>query len=198
MSRNTAIQDFLSKDYLLDYSELLSTTVAITNFYPQQAESQLRNAMTHLARSVSEASNLDAEIEKAKGHLERAKRDCLKLSIIKKKQDVENEIKNLRYAKSTLTQSIKEKRIFIALTQKKASIQETIGAKDVSSLLEVVLTELIELETELIQIDEIATKPSTAVKFAYNTIEFLKKVSYMITLGVIAYLIKAYIIPLLP
>jgi len=196
MPRNTAIQDFLSKDYLLDYSEILSLTVAITNFYPQQAESQLRNAMTHLARSVSDASNLNSEIERAKGHLERAKRDCLKLSIIKKKQDIENEIKSLRYAKGTLTKSIKEKRISIALTQKEASIQETIGAKDVSTLLEVVLTELIELEMELINIDEIATKPSASVKFAYTAIEWSKKASYMIAFGFIAYLIKEYIIPI--
>lgn len=193
MPRNTAIKDFLSKDYLLDYSEILSMTVAITNFYPQQAESQLRNAMTHLARSVSEASNLDDEIKKAKGHLERAKRDCLKLSIIKKKKDVENEIKSLRYAQGILTKSIKEKRISIALTQKKASIQETLGAKDVSILLEVVLTELIDLEFELINIDEISKKPSRSVKLAYTTIEWAKKASYMLAFGFIAYLIKELI-----
>jgi hypothetical protein len=196
MPKNTVIQDFLSKDYLLDYSEILSTTVSITTYYPQQAESQLRNAITHLARSISDDSDFEAEIEKAKGHIERAKRDCLKLSIIKKKQDVIGEIKSLRYAKGTLTKSIKEKRISIELQLKKASIQETLGAKDVSTLLEVILTELIELESELINIDEIVTKPSTSVKIAYTAIEWFKKASYMIAFGFIAYLIKAYIIPL--
>ena len=193
MPRNAAIRDFLSKDYLLDYSEILSMTVSITGFYPQQAESQLRNAMTHLARSVSEVSNLDTEIEKAKGHLERAKRDCLKLSIIKKRQDIENEIKSLRYAQGTLTKSIKEKRIKIALTQKEASFRETFGEKDISTLLEVVLSGLIDLELELINIDEIAKKPSRLVKFAYTTIEWLKMASYMLAVGFIAYLIKVFI-----
>ncbi len=197
MPRNTAIKEFLEQDYLSDYSEILSMTVGITHYYPQQADSQVRNAMTHLSRASTEISNLDEEINKAKGHLERAKRDCLKLSIIEKKKHVENEIKSLRYAQGTLTESIKEKRLSIAMQHKKASIQETIGSRDVSTLLEVVLTELLELEQELIKIDEIVKKPSTSVKIAYSSIVWAKRIFSMMGIIYASYLLKEYGLPFL-
>jgi len=197
MPRNTAIKEFLEKDYLNDYSEILSMTVGITHYYPQQADSQVRNAMTHLSRAATEISDLDEEIGKARGHLERAKRDCLKLSIIEKKKHVENEIKSLRYAQGTLTESIKKKRLSIAMTHTKASLQETLGAKDVSTLLEVVLAELLELEQELIEIDEIVKKPSTSVKIAYSSIIWGKRILSMMGVAYAAYLIKEYVIPFL-
>ena len=75
MDRNEKIISILRNDYLDDYIEILGICVGITEYYPQQADSQIRNALTHLSRAASSDSDseIEQEIDKVKRHIERAK-----------------------------------------------------------------------------------------------------------------------------
>jgi len=187
---NQAISDFLKNDYSKEYVEnILAATVAITNYYPAQADSQIRDAMTHLARCASNPENGEKELEKAKDHLERAKRDCLKIAIFTKKKDIKEEIKSLRFAKSGLPEDIQKLRLDIAIQHKKAYAEEALGKKDISNKLEEVLIKLITLENMLIEFDKIAKPTSLPVKIAFYTIAFLKKISQLFGVGLMVYFI---------
>ena len=63
-----SVINFLIRDYLENYSDILGITVGITNIYPEQADNQVRNAMTHLSRAANTNSEelIAEEIKKAK------------------------------------------------------------------------------------------------------------------------------------
>lgn len=198
MDKNTKIINTLLNEYLSDYIEILGICVGITEYYPQQADSQIRNALTHLSRAASfdDATEIDKEIEKAKGHIERAKRDCLKLAIIRKKEHVADHIKSVHFAKGGLSEDIMVKRLQVSNDQKVAFINETKGV-NVTPELENVLSQLINLETDLINFDKVAFQPSRAVYIASRFIVHGKKIIGFFGTGALIYIISREIIPFL-
>lgn len=79
-----AIGQSLEVDVHLELMTFFAQAVAFTEKVPDQVNNELRNALTHFSRAYSAASYLDAEadLRRAAAHIDRAKRDCLKLSII--------------------------------------------------------------------------------------------------------------------
>lgn len=65
----------------------------LNNIVPLQFTNELRNAINHLARAYccENDADVDEEIRKAIGHIERAKRDCLKMSSIAISEDISSQ-----------------------------------------------------------------------------------------------------------
>lgn len=195
-NNNKKIIDILLNEYLNDYIEILGVCVGITEYYPQQADSQIRNALTHLSRAASFESEIEIEIEikKAKGHIERAKRDCLKLAIIRKKEHISDHIKSIHYAKGGLSEEIGIKRLQVSIDQKVAFINETKGI-NVTPELENILTQLVILENDIIKVDRVAFKPSKAVYIASIAVVYGKKMMGIFGTSVLIYWISRELVP---
>lgn len=73
---------FIVTEFNKEFQELYSVATATTGVHPEQVNNEIRNMLTHLARALEAdcAASADKEVKLAAGHLERAKRDCLKLS----------------------------------------------------------------------------------------------------------------------
>src|SRR5579875_3001772 len=58
--------------------------VALTEKQPDQVNNEVRNAVTHMARAycADTRAAADQQLNQAVSHIERAMRDCLKLSVI--------------------------------------------------------------------------------------------------------------------
>lgn len=78
------VLDFIADDFQRDFQEVFSFMVAVTERVPQGVNSEVRNALNHLSRAYGAQTVEAAEVEirAARGHLERAKRDCIKLAVI--------------------------------------------------------------------------------------------------------------------
>lgn len=196
MEDNERIINILLNEYLGDYVEILGVCVGITEYYPQQADSQIRNALTHLSRAASfnDDTEINIEIEKAKGHIERAKRDCLKLAIIRKKEHISDHIKSVHFAKGGLSEEIMIKRLQVANDQTVSFINETKGI-NVTPELENILTQLVILEKDIIQFDKVAFQPSKAVYIASIVVKYGKKIMALLGTSVLVYWISRVIVP---
>jgi hypothetical protein len=192
--KDDKILDILKNEYLSDYIEILGISVGITEYYPQQADSQIRNALTHLARAaINSGQEADNEIEKAKTHIERAKRDCLKLAIIGKKEHLSDHIKSLHFAKGGLPEQLMEKRLQVAYDQRVAFINESKGI-NITSDLESVLTQLLNIEKEIIEFDKIGQESSNLVRVAVTFIKWGKKLLALLGSAVLVYLIAQAVV----
>ena len=183
MQDNEKVLTVLTESYLEDYIEILGISVSIIGYYPLQADSQIRNAITHLSRAIVNPADEDDEITKAKRHIERAKRDCLKLALLGKREHISDHIKSIRYAKGGLPEDVMVRRVQIELDQKKALINEARGM-DINPELENVLAQMLELEDELFKFDKIAFQPSKLVYYATKFLSYLKWI--LVTVGTIS------------
>lgn len=84
--------------YSEKFTKYYATVIALTEEMPEQINNEIRNAFSHLARLHSSASvaKVQREAELAKGHIERACRDCLKSSIIFIHDDIRAHIAHAR------------------------------------------------------------------------------------------------------
>ena len=196
--KNQQISEILAKNYLDDYIEILGMTVGIVNYYPQQADNQIRNAMTHLARAAAQddQKQIDTELRQAFLHIERAKRDCLKLSVIGKKQQIIDQIKSVHLAKGGLPPEIMQRRLQAAFDQKVVYTNEARG-KEIGPALEDLLEQLVSLETALIEFDKIALQPSRLVYVATRIIIYSKWLAGFAGTAAIIYVIKNVLVPML-
>lgn len=196
MQANERIISVLLNEYLDDYIEILGICVGITEYYPQQADSQIRNALTHLSRAASctNDAEINTEIEKAKSHIERAKRDCLKLAILRKREHISDHIKSVHFAKGGLSEEIMMKRLQVESDQTAAFINETKGA-NVTPELEHILTQLVTLEKDLIQFDRVAFQPSKVVYIASIIVKRAKTMMAIFGMAVLGYLVSSFIVP---
>lgn len=141
------VQKVIQKDYFEDFLDVYGTTISIAESHPEQVNNEIRNALTHLARSYYCESLHDAtsEIKQARDHIERAKRDSLKLSIITKRDQIQSEIFRIEMSEGAIPQALKLKLREIEKTRKKAFKNESLG-KPVINSLETILIDALELE----------------------------------------------------
>lgn len=81
---SSRILEVIKEDFHNDFMDVYALTISLTDKHPEQANNEIRNALNHLARALMIDTPQDAleQITKAQGHIERAKRDCLKISLI--------------------------------------------------------------------------------------------------------------------
>jgi hypothetical protein len=76
------IARLVAEDFHVDFQNHYSIAAATSGLHPEQVNNELRNMLTHIARAIRAETIEDREsqLSKAKGHLETASRDCLKLA----------------------------------------------------------------------------------------------------------------------
>jgi len=81
---SASVQKLLVEEIYGEFLDLYAAAVSLTERHPEQVNNELRNALTHLSRAVAsdDFSAANREIDKAKTHVERAKRDAAKVAVI--------------------------------------------------------------------------------------------------------------------
>lgn len=160
--KNSIIASCIEQDYLKDLMPIYAHTIACAEQHPEQVNNEIRNALTHLARCAHEHRDIGKariQIEKAQGHFERAKKDCLKISIAILHDRVRETIAEVEYIEGAINSKYKKK--FVNLQKKRQSafeketIDDTTGCvadllnivNDLDDLEEQILTEYTNLNT---------------------------------------------------
>ena len=82
--------NLITREFHQEFGAIHARTVAFTDVQPEQANNEIRNALNHMARALlqSDEDRATKDVAKAYSHLDRAARDCLKISIIEKQKQV--------------------------------------------------------------------------------------------------------------
>ena len=78
------VLNVVRKDFYEDFMEVYAMVVSTTETHPEQVNNKIRGALTHLARALDRGDGCSEEVQKAQAHINRAKRDCLKVIIVQK------------------------------------------------------------------------------------------------------------------
>lgn len=148
-----AVAAVIEDHYFRDFLDIYGTTISITEMHPEQVNNEIRNALTHIARALvdEQADEVADNIEKAKAHIERAKRDCLKLSIIAKRDQIRAVIVHIEMVEGALPRNLKRRLVSLERQRKAIFRQETNGSHQVGALLETLLVDTLELEEQLLE-----------------------------------------------
>ncbi len=78
------IGDFLEGEFARVLAQYYARTVAYAAKHPQNINNELRNAVTHMSRALvaSDIATASSEMDAAERHVERFKRDCLKVAVV--------------------------------------------------------------------------------------------------------------------
>jgi hypothetical protein len=123
------IHKFLQTDFLETLTRYYAEGVAYSSKHPQNINNELRNALTHLARALNAPDMNDAQdnMDAAGRHIERFKRDCLKVAVIYSGKDANNLIsfayRRFKGVDPTLTVEASR----IVRRRVKATIKEAVG-----------------------------------------------------------------------
>jgi hypothetical protein len=145
------VLEVIEKDFHVDFTEAWATTVALTETIPDQANNEIRNAFNHLARALKSETEEDAagNIREARSHLDRAKRDCLKISVIYVHESVQSLIWYVEHNHGLVPENIRIRRKTLTIERKSIYSDETMGLA-VSDRLEALLREYADLESHII------------------------------------------------
>ncbi|MEX0739191.1 MAG: hypothetical protein WD071_07610 [Pseudohongiella sp.] len=168
------ITSIIHDDYLNDFLDIYGVTISIAEKHPEQVNNEVRNALTHLARAlIPDIPDPQQEIEDAKKHLQRAKRDCLKLSIIHKREQLVSSIYRIELTEGTLRRAIKTKLRAIETKRKDIFRRESAGEPVVDELRSI-LADALELGDILLEdYQEIGVIISNAKRLARKCFRFL-------------------------
>lgn len=120
--------------YHEDFTEYYATVIALTEKMPEQINNEIRNAFSHLARVyvATSVDNAKSEADKARGHIERACRDCLKASIIAVHDTIENQYNHALIRYQGIAPKITGERKAIRQERVTLAKAETKGANDLT------------------------------------------------------------------
>ena len=143
------IRDFLQKEFVDNFMNAYGLNLSISDIHPEQANNELRNAIVHLSRGLlNEDCQLHVELQKAKAHIERGKRDCYKLSIIRKIDDLWSDIHAIEISEGTALIKQSEMLKRIGERKRKTYKNETLGYP-VAEDYQTVLADILDLEDAL-------------------------------------------------
>lgn len=127
--------------YYSEFTTYLATTISFTETLPEEINNQIRDAFTHLSRANAsgEIDEIKQECRLAKRHVDRANRDCLKVSIIKARLELDQLIEDAVFYHGFLTPSIKASYKDVKAQRKKAYLAETRNESGIVENLEEVL-----------------------------------------------------------
>lgn len=139
-------------DYLGEFTELYATAVGLVEMHPEQVNNEIRNALTHLARALSAANAQEAQsqVRKAKDHIERGKRDCLKISIIEIRDRLRGTIHMIEHTVGVVPQPIKLRLKEIERMRRTSFLAETRNEPMLDTLTSI-LADALDLEAQLEQ-----------------------------------------------
>lgn len=154
-----------------NFTKYLAATIGLTEKLPEEVNNQIRNAMTHLARAqvAPTQSALGDEVSKAKSHIDRANRDCLKASIIVAREKLDNLVAEARFYHAGLTPELQTRLKNIAEDRQEAYKAEAQGRADIVVCLEKLLADIM-FASDIIQetYREAGSKKAKLTRFLFR------------------------------
>ena len=124
-----------------EFLDLYATAVSITEKHPEQVNNELRNALTHLSRAVA-VDTLDAalsELSKATAHIERAKRDAVKIAVIALRDMIASAYGDIKMLNGAVDPAFTIRRDAIADSRKALLKKEAMGESVLNGFIELFL-----------------------------------------------------------
>lgn len=130
------VQKLLVDEIHGQFLDLYAATVSLSERHPEQVNNELRNALTHMARAVAseDFDHAIAEIKKAEGHIERAKRDAAKISVIELHNLVADASAEIKYLDGTIDAAFLVRRDIITKKRKSLLKNEAKGVPVINDL----------------------------------------------------------------
>ncbi len=150
------IQDILSivrEDITVELHTYYAEVVASVQRHPEQANKELRDAMTHLGRALV-ADSLEVakrQVQSGRDHLERAKRDCLKMSLIFMNDRVQRLFSEVHMQFGTIAFGFTKRRNDLRIRRRQLAVDESHGRDNVTLKMLALLNDLGDLENDIIE-----------------------------------------------
>ncbi len=183
---NSAVNDVLKYDYFKEFLQIYGLTISVAEQHPEQANNEVRNAVTHLGRALQAKSEdvADEQIEAARRHLKRARLDCLKLCIITKHSELHSQVYRIEMDEGLVSRPIKTKLRKIRNARLCIFIKESLG-DDVLERLETLFADMADLQDELLDGREIPGRVYTATRRYFgHTMSFVQKATFAVVCSV--------------
>lgn len=129
----------------------MAAMIAISESVPEEINNQIRNAFTHVARAAhaETLTDVNAEVEKAIGHIERACRDCLKVSIIYARENLDQLVADVVFFYGFMPPDTKAKLATLKSLRREANVAETRGDKGQVEKLEEILRIILDASDDI-------------------------------------------------
>jgi len=123
------IERLLRVEIYEQFAELYAAAVSSIEIHPEQVNNELRNFITHLSRAVSADTYAAAEreLDKAVSHVERAKRDVIKIAVVVLRDNIERVCWKIRQVTGTVDPAFLVRRDGIRKRRKELLKQESQG-----------------------------------------------------------------------
>lgn len=110
-ARTLRASHIINAHYRQDLHAVFETTRCLTSTKPDQANNEIRNGLNHLARALAEQKPDDASLQfrKAEDHFDRAKRDCLKISLVQLHDDLWREITDIEIVDGHIDSNLRKR-----------------------------------------------------------------------------------------
>lgn len=117
----------ITNSYMQEFVDICALTVSITESYPEQSNNEIRNALTHLARAleIEKSEEMLTQVNKAKDHIERGKKDCLKMCIIEMHGRIRSMLATIEFKEGIIPNKFNIRTIDLEKRRKEAAIKET-------------------------------------------------------------------------
>lgn len=148
---NALLSQLLVDEIHGQFLDLYAAAVSLTEKHPEQVNNELRNAMTHLSRAAAMDDFLpaQAEIAKAVAHIERAKRDAVKVAVIALRDLIADASADIKLLNGTVDPGFIVRRDEVAKKRKQLLKQESQGAPVLNGFVQLYL-EADELHDDLV------------------------------------------------
>jgi rRNA maturation protein Rpf1 len=134
-----------------NFTKYMAVTISLTEAIPDQINNHIRNAFTHLSRAcfANDKKDVEDEVNRAISHIERANRDCLKVSVLEQHDRLKSIFADIRFFHGFITPSIKSKYDNITQLRERSYEDEVRGDKNATDKLETLLRCTNELVEEI-------------------------------------------------
>lgn len=184
------VAECILRDYYAETLDIYGLTISLIEKHPEQANNEIRNALTHLARALAskEPATSKVEMDKAKGHFERAQKDCLKLCILELHERMMHSIHIIEYSEGTIRSDIKLRLRKLERDRKDAFVKESRNDdSDTMEAFKKITYDLLDLEDQILQAHPNAGSKGSMVRYwwVWSWIH-ARKIIYAVSVGIIA------------
>ncbi len=131
------VKQLILEDFHDDFQEVYSYAVTALELAPEQANNEIRNALNHIARALTanDENEIDINLHQAKGHIERAKRDCLKLALIHTHEQIKSDLLSIESVEGAVPLSLKTRLKSLERAAMMARKAESDGTANVTDMM---------------------------------------------------------------
>jgi hypothetical protein len=131
------VRKLILEDFHEDFQEIYSYAVTTLEIAPEQANNEIRNALNHIARALTADDMAHAEdnLSQARGHIERAKRDCLKLALIHIHEQLRSDLLSIEIVEGAVPMSKRTRLKSLENSAKQARMAESDGEANVTNMM---------------------------------------------------------------